>query len=253
MMNYEDCNFDDRAQVAQLYELSAKTAKNYQAKSVTPVPWRDPFALLEWYRCAYGREPGLRLRERVKVLGPQMARWERENGSQESGVRSQGEQPEAVVEQREAVVELGVDASEYEQRKLMLMGFLSDLSNARSVERVTREEREAYEEYRELKERGLDYSAQVRRWHDLTKMKREWAKTADAVEVAHRLSREWMRSHWEARQKELRTALDGRRLGMEAREILMAVADDPVEWRRVWDMEMERVIVAVLGTDDDNG
>jgi len=47
--------------------------------------------------------------------------------------------------------------------------------------------------------------------------------------------------------------LDGRRLGMEAREILMAVADDPVEWRRVWDMEMERVIVSVLGTADEEG
>jgi len=247
-MNYDECNFEDLAQVAQLYELSAKTAKNYQAKSVTQVPWRDPWEVLEWYRCAYGREPGLRLRERVKVIGPQMARWERENGQEVMA--------EPVVEQRAELklgLEVKVDGGEYEARKGMLMGFLSDLSNARSVERVTREEREAYDDYRRKKERGLDYSAEVRRWHDLTKMKREWAKTADAVEVAHRLSREWMRAHWEARQKELRTALDGRRLGMEAREILMAVADDPVEWRRVWDMEMERVIVSVLGTADEEG
>ena len=127
---------------------------------------------------------------------------------------------------------------------------LGVLGSDGTVANIAREELEAYEAYKERKAAGVDYSVALANWKDLTKTKREWMKTPDAVEVALKALKFWVRGEWEQEWKTLRTALDGRRLGMDAREALLATGDDLVEWRRVWDMEMERVIADVLGETD---
>jgi hypothetical protein len=201
-----------------------KTARSWVGKSIEAVPWRDPWKVLDWYRVAFGREPGKRVRDRVVVLGPQAGR------SVDSGklmVENGAEVPP---------VENSLDLRE------MMVEICGELGNARTIARITNEERKAFDKFEATKAANLDASAERREWLDVTKIKREWVKTQDAVDVALGLLKHWARGEWEVEWKELRVKLDGRRLGMDAREVLMAVADDPVEWRRIWDMEMERAI-----------
>jgi len=276
-MNYHECDFDDPKQVALLYELTDKTVRAWNRKSTHPVPWRDPWAVLEWYQMIFERKPNARIHERVKILGPQMARWEQEQkekrdqetqpggqdgvaGDPQTGVHwpfetdaRRGDPAELMAAVAQEVVVSEAMPGTADQRQ-WFEELVADLSNARTVARIASEEREAYENYRVKKDNGLDHGMELRRWQDLTKTKREWAKTEDAVQLAFKLLRNWLRSEWEVTWKELRTALDGRRLGMEMREELMAVSADPVEWRRLWDMGMERVILTVLDREGvDNG
>jgi len=243
-MNYEDCNFDDLKSIALLYNMTDKTARSYQHKSVNQPPWRDPYALLNWYEVHYERKPGKKLRERVVILGPQMARWEREQAGEGSAAAEPVQVGGQLTEQTEIDEVVPVAG-----RRQLIMEILADVENAATVLSVAHEERKAYNRYKECVN-VHDEQEFYKRWHDLNRLKREWAKTADAVELSFKLSQEWLRSEWETQWKELRTALDGRRMGMEVREALLEVADDPVEWRRVWDMEMERVVFRVVQGED---
>jgi hypothetical protein len=251
-MNWSECNFENLKDCAKLYELTLPTAKSWIAKSEEKVPWRDPFFVLEWYRKSFGREPRKGFIDRINILQAQMLRCEdvvEENFHPGSSNGVAGD-PATKVAYR-SLIETKVNQDDLLYRKRFYEEVCSDLANARTLARIASEEREAYDSYKDLKARGLDYSAEVRRWQDLTKVKRDWAKTQDAVDLAFVALREWLRSEWEPQWKQLKTALDGRRLGMDAREDLKLVADDPVEWRRVWDMNMERVILNVLDKEND--
>lgn len=260
MMNYSDTNFDNLKECAKLYGLALPTAQRWVTKSDKPIPWRDPHQMLEWYRTLFGREPGKRVSERIAILHPQMLRWEQENLHSDQPHGAVGDPPTKGDKYRpliETKADRG-DTSSHEcvtgdtlSRKEFFEEVCADLANARTLARIASEEREAYDNYKEIKAKGWDYSAEVRRWQDLTKVKREWAKTQDAVDLAFRALRNWLRSEWEPQWKELRTALDGRRMGMEAREDLLASGEDAVEWRRVWDMHMERVILEILDNQKD--
>lgn len=246
-MNWIDCNFDELKDCAKLYELSLATAKNWIKKSDEIVPWRDPYLVLEWYQKAYGRAPRKCLVDRVNVLQPQMLRCKSlEEENHQPGLSNGAVGDPSTMGQYRPLFETKVNQVDDRHEKIFYERVCSDLANARTLARIAAEEREAYEAYKDLKAKGLDYSAEVRRWQDLTRVKRDWAKTQDAVDLAFVALKNWLRSEWEPQWKELRTALDGRRLGMDIREELILVAGDPVEWRRVWDMHMERVILHVL-------
>lgn len=249
MMNWSDCDFDKLNDCARLYQLSLPTVKAWVKKSDESVPWKEPFSVLEWYRKHFGREPRKSVVERVNILQSQMLRFEDKVCSDEN---FHSDLPDGAVGDPSTIgvyrplFETKVGQGDLHAKNQFYEEVCADLANARTLARVASEEREAYENYKDLKARGLDYTAEVRRWQDLTRVKRDWAKTQDAVDLALVALKNWLRSEWEPQWKELKTALDGRRLGMDIREDLVLVANDPVEWRRVWDMHMDRVILSIL-------
>lgn len=246
-MDYQECNFEKLSDVAILYDISLETAKKWEGKSVDPVPWKDPHMVLEWYRLHYGREPHKKVVERVSILQPQMVRLHEQDNHSGAPHGAAGDPPTGEYRHH---IETKEDRDDL-LKKQYFEELCADLSNARTLARIASEEREAYDNYQEKKNLGLDYTAQIKRWQDLTKTKREWAKTQDAVDLAFKALKSWLRSEWEPAWKELRTALDGRRMGMEAREDLLATGRDAVEWRRVWDMHMERVLLDVMENKND--
>jgi len=259
-MEYAKVNWEKKEDVAGLYGLTTATLRNYEKRGAVAPPWRDPWKLLEWYRVTVRREPKQALQDRVRELGAEITGmgdydevvvgdWvpleEAFNlgGTTDNTDGADGDKVDKV-DKVEGVE--GVEGAE--SVGAVMARVCGDVGLGVTLARVVDEERRAFEAYEAKREdAGLRED-----WLDCVKVKREYSKTQDAVEAALKLLQHWVRGEWEAQWKQLRQRLGGRMLGVDARAVLMAAAPDEVEWRRVWDMEMERAICEWEDADKNN-
>lgn len=204
--------------------ISLRTLGNWRAKGETvgeapPLEAEDPTLVLEWYRRHYGREPGKRVKEAARAM------------KLEAGEAGAETVPEVTV--AEAPAELIGEA-------------LERLGLSRTLARLVQEEEKAYVTFQAAQEAGTGEETARRRWKDLLDAKRAVQKTDDAVMTALELLKGWVLKELEPMERERKKALEGRSLGVKAREELLATRTEQ-EWVRVWDRWVSEGLGMVSG------
>ena len=212
MMNEEnDLVLEER------WGVGSRTLLNWREKGVEvgdlpPLGPDDGESFLDWYRAHYGREPSKKVKSSPGVM--------------------------AAREVAAPVDELDLDLVEVE----VLKGVLSRLGLSLNLSRVIEEVERAYSVYVQLRAEGKNLDSALRRWKDGLEIQRQLQKGDDAVSSALELLKMWMRKEWEPKEAAIREGVSGAKLGRAARSALVETTSE-AEWVKVWDREVNRVLV----------
>ena len=212
MMNEEnDLVLEER------WGVGSRTLLNWREKGaevgeLPPLGPDDGESFLDWYRAHYGREPSKKVKSSPGVT--------------------------AAREVAAPVDELDLDLVEVE----VLKGVLGRLGLSLNLSRVIEEVERAYSVYVKLRSEGKNLDAALRRWKDGLEIQRQLQKGDDAVSSALELLKMWMRKEWEPKEAAIREGVSGAKLGRAARSALVETTSE-AEWVKVWDREVNRVLV----------
>lgn len=221
--------------VAARYELTSATVKNWLKLETSdwPIPWDEPDRMVAWYRAVKGgRLPKEAFVERCQALAAGEGNLAVEDRRAESDREDEASE---VLEAADAVETVLGDAGVDEIKRVLAAVGLSE-----SLGRILTEERLSYQRMmaaRRDEDRATESAERVQ-WLKIVENKRAIHKTADAVETAVGLFREWSRREQEARLAQLRGLLE-----KEFREEFKAAAVDRGEpWELAWQTSLELVL-----------